>query len=128
MFLSKNLCYLRARAAMSMEALAEIIGVSRQAIAKWESGVSLPDIQNCYRLSEFFGVTMDALVTLDMSQSGVGELDGKFMFGAFTVDENMTVPLPEKVRNVFDIKVGDMMIMLGDRQRGIAIIKCDKMQ
>ena len=40
MKLNEKICYCRRKAGLSQEALAERIGVSRQAISKWETGVS----------------------------------------------------------------------------------------
>lgn len=53
---------LRTERGMSQEKLAEAIGISRQSISKWEQGLSSPDIENIKKLSEFFGVSADALV------------------------------------------------------------------
>jgi len=43
---NENLKYLRKEAKLTQEQLAEKLNVSRQAVTKWESGQSLPDIQN----------------------------------------------------------------------------------
>lgn len=48
---------------ISQEDLAEIVGVSRQAVQKWESGASRPDMDNLMALSRYFGITLDYLVT-----------------------------------------------------------------
>lgn len=58
----QRLLALRTRAGLSQEALAERLGVSRQSISKWETDGSIPDLDNLVRLSEIFGVTLDALV------------------------------------------------------------------
>ncbi len=47
---------------MSQEELAEKLFISRQAVSKWESGQSVPDIDNIVRLSEIFGVSCDYLL------------------------------------------------------------------
>lgn len=47
---------------MSQEELAEKIGVSRQAVSKWESEQSMPDLDKVILLSDFFGVTTDYLL------------------------------------------------------------------
>ena len=52
---------LRRRAGLSQEQLAETIGVSRQAISKWESGTSTPELDKLLALSECFHVTLDEL-------------------------------------------------------------------
>ena len=59
---NENLKYLRKEAKLTQEQLAEKLNVSRQAVTKWESGQSLPDIQNLKEMAGMFGVTMDALV------------------------------------------------------------------
>ena len=53
---------LRKSKGISQEELADKIGVSRQAVSKWESGQSAPDIEKIILLSEFFGVTTDFLL------------------------------------------------------------------
>lgn len=50
---------------MSQENLAERIGVSRQAIQKWESGASNPDAENLLALSRVLQVSVDALLGND---------------------------------------------------------------
>ncbi|WP_330418727.1 helix-turn-helix transcriptional regulator [Lachnospira eligens] len=51
---------LRSLAGKTQEDIAEVIGISRQAYAKWERGETIPDIEKCGRLAEFYGVTMDS--------------------------------------------------------------------
>ena len=53
---------LRKSKGISQEELADKVGVSRQAVSKWESGQSAPDIEKIILLSEFFGVTTDFLL------------------------------------------------------------------
>lgn len=53
---------LRKQKLLSQERLAEMIGVSRQAVAKWEIGQSYPDLLNLIALSELFRVSIDHLV------------------------------------------------------------------
>lgn len=50
---------------MSQEELAEKIGVSRQAVSKWETGEALPEITKLKALAEVFGVTTDFLLNDD---------------------------------------------------------------
>lgn len=52
----------RKNANLSQEELAEKIGVSRQAVSKWERGEASPDTDNLIALSEVYGVTLDELV------------------------------------------------------------------
>ncbi len=60
--LSEKIYALRKKNNLSQEELAEKIGVSRQAISKWESGTSLPEIEKLISLSEYFNVSIDYLV------------------------------------------------------------------
>lgn len=58
----EKLYQLRRARGLSQESLAEALGVSRQAVQKWESGASSPDTGNLIALSDFFGVTLDSLL------------------------------------------------------------------
>lgn len=59
---SEKLIYLRKREGMTQEQLAEKIGVSRQALSKWESGDTLPETLNILSLSHLFSVSTDYLL------------------------------------------------------------------
>nr|WP_317324193.1 helix-turn-helix transcriptional regulator [uncultured Flavonifractor sp.] len=60
--LSERIYQLRRKNGLSQEQLAEKIGVSRQAISKWESGTSTPELEKLLALSECFRMTLDELV------------------------------------------------------------------
>lgn len=60
--LSLRLMALRRERGISQEALAERLGLSRQAVSKWERGESLPDIENLILLARFYDLTMDGLL------------------------------------------------------------------
>lgn len=62
MTLGEKLVQLRKVRGMSQEALASQIAVSRQAVSRWESGDTLPDVENILQLSRIFGVTTDYLL------------------------------------------------------------------
>ena len=53
---------LRKEKGLSQEALAEMLGVSRQAISKWESGQTYPETDKLIILSDIFGITLDSLL------------------------------------------------------------------
>lgn len=53
---------LRKMKGISQDELADIIGVSRQAVSKWENKQSIPDIEKAILLSEFFDVTTDYIL------------------------------------------------------------------
>ena len=58
----------RQRAGMSQEKVADLVGVSRQAVAKWEAGQSFPSTENLFKLAEILGTTVDML--LDANSRG----------------------------------------------------------
>jgi len=60
--LGERIVTLRKEMNLSQEALAEQIGVSRQAISKWERGEASPDIQNLAALAETFGLSIDEFI------------------------------------------------------------------
>lgn len=62
MKLSEKILYYRKRAGLSQEALAAKIGVSRQAVSKWEVGDTVPELDKLVALARSFGVTTDELL------------------------------------------------------------------
>jgi len=60
---------LRKEKGISQEALAEMLGVSRQAVSKWESGQTFPETDKLIALSDIFGVTLDSLLKDEPIQS-----------------------------------------------------------
>ena len=122
--ISENLVLLRKRAGLSQEAVAERIGVSRQTIAKWESGESAPDIANCDRLAELFELSLDDFVHARLGDEGIPPR-GKFIFGTVTVGEKGQIVIPAKARRTFHIQPGDALVMLGDINQGLALVRAD---
>lgn len=61
MSIAKRISEIRKQSGISQEKLAELVGVSRQAVTKWESGKANPDTENLLRLAEIFGVSVDEL-------------------------------------------------------------------
>ena len=59
---AEHLVSLRRARGWSQEQLADYVGVSRQAVSKWESGRSTPDLDKLLTLSSLFGIPLDALV------------------------------------------------------------------
>lgn len=62
MELSQRLQELRKREGYSQEQLAELLGISRQSVSKWENGQTSPDIHNVRKLSELYQVTTDYII------------------------------------------------------------------
>lgn len=127
MSFANNLTELRKYHDFSQEELAEMIGVSRQTLSKYETGESLPDIEKCKALADAFGVTVDDLISYnkeDTDSLGLGVPPrGKHIFGMVKVGDKGQIVIPAKARRIFDISPGDNLIVLGDEGSGIAIIK-----
>lgn len=60
----EKICDLRKAHAMTQEKLGAALGVSSQAVSKWEKGESLPDIMSIPRLCEVLGISADALLEI----------------------------------------------------------------
>ena len=124
--ISDNLKLLRASHGYTMENLAEIIDVSRQTIAKWESGESYPDLENCVKLSRLYRVFLDALVNKPLWEGDVDAFVGSEtkLCGALELSEEGAIVLPKKVMKLFDLHPGEKVLLLADRNQGIAVVKC----
>jgi AbrB family looped-hinge helix DNA binding protein len=122
-----NLSELRRMHGMSQEELADKIGVSRQTLSKYETGESLPDIEKCKQIADFFGVSIDDMLnygTEDPDNMGLAvPPKGKHIFGMVKVGDKGQIVLPAKARKLFDINPGDNLLVLGDEGQGLAIIK-----
>lgn len=127
--IAANLRYLRSKQRLTQEAVAERIGVTRQAVAKWENGESLPDIVNCQALAELYDVSLDDLVRHDAEAEGIPiPPKDKHIFGLVTLGERGQVVLPKKARDTFQLKPGDSLLVLGDtspERSGLALIRSD---
>lgn len=121
---------LRQMHGISQEELAEKIGISRQAYAKWESGATVPDIEKCKRLADFYGVTMDSLLTTQ-TDDRMGMLPpapkGKNIWGSVTINERGQLVIPKAARERFGLTGGQRLIVLSDEE-GIALIPAERFE
>ena len=124
-----NLKRLRNQHQYTQEMLAEELDVSRQVIAKWERGDSTPDLNLCVKLAELYDVTLDDLVNYNEKEAGLGvPPKGRHVFGTAIVGERGQIVIPKKARELFHIEAGDTIIIVGDEERGLAIIPQSYMQ
>ena len=125
--IARNLTTLRQLNKYSPEDVAEQIGVSRQAVAKWESGESVPDMVKCDALARLYNVELNDLIHHDQEQTGLNiPPKGKHIFGTVRVGERGQIVLPKETRDLFKIKPGDRLVVLGDESQehpGIALMK-----
>ena len=126
--LKDNISRLRYINGYSQEKVAEKIGISRQAYAKWEKGETIPDVERCQKLAELYDVTIDSLINFS-DKVGTTTLipgpKGKHIFGTAKINDRGQVVIPKKARELFGINNGDSLIVLGDEAEGIALIKAD---
>lgn len=124
--LKDNLISLRKANGFSQEEIAEKIGISRQAYGKWETGDTIPDIEKCCMLSRVYGVSIDSLVR-DSEVIGNTAIapapKGKHIFGSITLSERGQIVIPKEARELFDLKTGDRLLLLGDEDQGLALMK-----
>ena len=122
--LKDNLAMLRNIHGFSQEAIAEKIGISRQAYAKWETGATIPDIEKCGLLAEVYGTTIDSLIRTE-PVDGVGMIPpaprGKNIWGSVTVNDRGQIVIPKGARDLFGLTGGQRLIVLSD-EHGIALV------
>lgn len=121
-FAYNNLKFFRQKFGYTQEQIAETLDVSRQAVAKWESGASLPNIDNIIALADFYGISVDVL-SKNINAGMPAEEGGKYIFGIVPVGENGEITLPQKAREVFGLNAGDSVLILGDEDKGMALVK-----
>jgi AbrB family looped-hinge helix DNA binding protein len=122
-----NLVQMRKLRRLTQEDIAEKVGVTRQAVAKWEAGETVPDLDKCKMLAEILGVSLDDLANYEPDKNlGLGvPPKGKHLFGVVTVGDKGQIVIPAKARKLFDISPGDQMVILGDETQGLALIKSE---
>jgi AbrB family looped-hinge helix DNA binding protein len=122
--LKDNLVTLRNLHGYSQEAIAEKIGISRQAYAKWETGATVPDVGKCSLLAEVYGTTIDSLIRTEPLE-GVGMIPpapkGKNIWGTVAVSDRGQIVIPKGARDLFGLSGGRRVIVLSD-ENGIALV------
>lgn len=124
---SDNLINLRKMHHLTQEDVAEKVGVTRQSVAKWESGESIPDLDKCRMLADLFRVSLDDLANYEPEDNmGLSVPPrGKHLFGLVTVGDKGQIVIPAKARKIFGISPGDQLVILGDEGQGLAVLKTD---
>ena len=126
--IADNLKVLRYKNGYTLEAIAEIISVSRQSVAKWEAGDSIPDIVNCVKLASLYKISLDELVNLPLKNVQIDDfvLEQDRICGILDVSQEGTIRIPDAVMEVFHIHRGDKVLLLADKKQGIALGKCSQ--
>ncbi|MBQ5952007.1 MAG: helix-turn-helix domain-containing protein [Lachnospiraceae bacterium] len=125
--LKDNLVMLRRLHDFSQEEVAEKIGISRQAYAKWEKGLTIPDVEKCALLASLYGTTVEGLLRTETVER-VGILPpapkGKNFWGSVTVGDRGQIVIPKEARDRFGITGGTRLIVASD-EVGIALLPAE---
>ena len=123
--LKDNLMMLRRINGYSQEQIAEKIGISRQAYAKWESGATIPDVEKCSRLAQVYGTTVDGLLrTEDLGDGRVlpPAPKGKNLWGTVVMNERGQIVIPKAARDHFGFCAGQRLVLLSADEEGFALV------
>lgn len=120
-----NLFMLRSISKMTQQEVADKIGVTRQAYARWEKGDTLPDIEKSKQLADLFGISIESLLVTE-SIRGVGVPQtgprGKNIWGTATVGEHGQILIPKEAREKFGLTYGCQVVILSDDSEGLALV------
>ena len=134
MSFSEKILYLRTRNGMSQEVLADKLSVSRQAVSKWESGVTLPETDKLIIISDMFKVSLDFLLKEDSreqkrshSTENLDRVILRFLGSAQDIDDVSKTLIDIIQDGVIDAeerkKLDEIMVTLDEITRNIQNIK-----
>ena len=107
MTLGENIARLRTQRNWSQGDLADALDISRQSVSKWETDASVPELEKLLKLSELFGVTLDALVRgEDAPQTGPAAAEAQNAPSSFAPQ---AVPARDKSRSI----IGTVLLCTG---------------
>ena len=128
--LKENLVMLRKIHGYSQEEIAEKIGISRQAYAKWERGSTIPDIEKCSLLAAVYETTIDSLIKTETAE-GIGVIPpapkGKNIWGSVAVGDRGQIVIPKGAREKFGLTGGTRLIVMSD-EVGIALVPAEEFE
>ena len=124
--LKDNLIALRKLNGYSQGQIAEKIGITRQAYAKWENGSTVPDVDRASQLAKLYGISIDSLMNgSDNSASIIPPAPpGKNIWGTATMGERGQIVIPKAARDKFGFKAGCRFVVLSD-EVGIALLPAE---
>ena len=97
MSFADRLIQLRKAKGLSQEELADSLGVSRQAISRWEQGNTFPDLLNLQKIMKVFGVSADYLICDEYADEGN--------------NDDLPAPETDKLQSQFDFKANRFLII-----------------
>lgn len=110
--LSENLKVLRARKELGQQGLADILAITRGAYQKYEEGKSEPPHVNLIKLSNYYSITIDILLQVDLRKtdpSDLLKLDNRLLFPVqVTDDDRQPIEIiPESAQAGYTLGYGD---------------------
>lgn len=107
---------------MTQEELAEKMNVSRQTVAKWEAGESIPDVAKCSVLASIFNLYLDDIADMFIKRDDDRAVHPKnqYFLGIAKI-ENQSVVLPDTAMDMYGFKEGDELLILGNSSQGITL-------
>jgi transcriptional regulator with XRE-family HTH domain len=99
MSFSENLQAVRKKNQLSQEELAELLGVSRQAVSKWELGDGYPEVEKLLILSKKLNVSLDSLMTGSVPGSNVQEKSRPGIIRIISPNEGVIMDIAKVMRS-----------------------------
>lgn len=119
MNISDRIQSLRKTKGISQEQLADELGVSRQAVSKWESGQSMPDIEKIILMSEYFKITTDYLLKgIDLRKDTTEKKPSAAIFAAMGTAINfigliLAIMIWKEKQTSFAVATGFIVMAIG---------------
>lgn len=123
MTFGQRLSAARRCANITQENFARVLGVSRQAVSKWESDLALPETEKLPRIAQVLGVSLDELMGVEKDHATVEKTVSEPLTSSHTVTLHLGMAFEYKsVRTVRGIPLLHIHIGLGKKARGIIAI------
>ena len=109
MTIGSNIKRLRMNKGITQEQLGEVLGVSSQAVSKWENGIALPDITLAPILARYFGISMDELFGFHLKEDGwvyrewAPGAERLYLTGDFCGWDRHAHPMEKKENGIFEL-------------------------
>ena len=136
MNLAEKIFQERKKLGLSQEQFAEKMEISRQAVSKWESGQSMPDLDKLVMMSQIFGVSTDYLLKDNsdeadfmqesFSEETIDKMDGSGTFAKAEeeMDTKMAYKEPERILNIEEIEAYQKVSFNGAQKIALGVVFC----
>lgn len=113
MILADKIMNLRKKCGWSQEDLADQLGISRQSVSKWESGMSIPDLEKIVKMSALFGVSTDYLLKDELEEelpSETMDRDSEELHSVSLEEANTYMNLVKETAPKFALAVSSLIV------------------